>query len=327
MDQNAGSGGVRGAGSRLRMNRRTLCKTLGAAALAPSLLKAVAAKPFKLRYVLASALYGEMDLEEILPEIEEAGCESIDIWCRRHGNQREQAAEMGDAAFRKLLKKHKAKLSLSTRYPLGPLGLQGEMAWLQQFGGEIVVCGSGKQGPVDPSGAEARDQVKAFLEKMKPHVAKAEELGITIALENHSNQMLYHPDSLRYFAEYNRSPNLGIAFAPHHLHEFEDEIPQLIRDLGDEQIPFMYFQEHSAGIFEKMPKDIEMQQLPGFGGGLDYGPIVSSLRAIEYSGLVEIFMHPVPRGIPILPTAKEITSAVNRSRSYVERCIDELPRV
>jgi sugar phosphate isomerase/epimerase len=85
----------------------------------------------------------------------------------------------------------------------------------------------------------------------------------------------------------------------------------------------MYFQEHSAGIFEKQPKEIEMQQLPGYGGGLDYRLIVSALRDINYSGLVEIFMHPIPRGIPILPTIPEITAAINKSRDYIEECLAE----
>ncbi|MGK0237079.1 MAG: sugar phosphate isomerase/epimerase [Candidatus Pelagisphaera sp.] len=303
------------------MNRREVCCVLGGALLAPSILRAAKKKSLKLNYTLSSALYGEMALHEILPEIARAGCQSIDIWRRRHGNQREQISEMGDAACQALLKKHKAKISVSTCYPLGPLGLQEEMRWLRQYGGKVIVTGSGRYPDKDPVGAAAKAQVKTMLEKLKPHVAKAEENGITIALENHSNQLLYHPDALRYFAEFNKSPNLGVAFAPHHLHAFESEIPSLIRDLGNGNIPFMYFQEHSPGIFEKVPKEIEMQQLPGYGGGLDYRHIVAALRGIEYTGLVEIFMHPVPRGIPILPTIKEVTAAINKSRSYIEECL------
>ncbi|MEM9479923.1 MAG: TIM barrel protein [Verrucomicrobiota bacterium] len=277
--------------------------------------------PFRLRYVLSSAMYGEMPLDVILPEIKKTGSESLDIWCKKHANQREQVDEMGDKAFAGLLKKHDAKLSVSTRYPFGPFGLQDEMRWLQKFDGKIVVTGSGRHGPMEPKGTEARKQVQTFLEKMKPHLAVAEECGVTIAIENHDRQMLYHPDSLRYFAELNTSPNLGIAFALHHLHQWVDQIPELLRDVGDEHIPFVYFQENSPGIREKAPKEIEMQQMPGFGGGLDYKPITAALRDINYSGLVEIFMHPVPRGIPILPTVPEITGAINKSRAYVEKCL------
>ena len=300
------------------MNRRTFLQTLAAAAAAPLL---AAPEPFRLRYILSSAMYGEMPLADILPEVAKAGCEAIDIWCRKHGNQREQIEEMGDEVFAALLKKHSVKLGVSTRYPLGPLKLQDEMAWVKKLGGKMVLCGS--TGPKDPEGDAAKEAVKKFLEEMKPHVAKAEELGITIAIENHVGQAIYHPDSLRYFAEFNRSANLGIAFAPHHLYRWAGDIPKLLRDLGAKQIPFMYFQEHSEGMMKKTSKEIEMQQLPGFGGSLDYRLVVKALRDIGYTGFVEIFMHPTPRGIPILPTAAEITAAINKSRAYVEKCLME----
>ena len=302
------------------MNRRDFLKAAPAAALLSSLASgALGAEPFRLRYVLSSAMYGEMPLEVILPEVAKTGAEAIDIWCRVHGNQREQISEMGDDAFAALLAKHQAKVGVSTRYPLGPFKLQEEMVWVKKFGGKIVLCGS--TGPKDPEGAEAKAAVQKFLEEMKPHVAKAEELGVIIAIENHSKQAIYHPDSLRYFAEFNRSPHLGIALAPHHLHLWSDQIPALIRDLGASQIPFMYFQEHSEGMSTKVTKEVEMQQLPGFGGALDYKPIVKALRDIRYAGYAEIFMHPVPRGIPILPTAPEITAAINKAREYVETCL------
>ena len=305
------------------ITRRQFLGTLPSVAVLPTLVQsAPAADAFKLRYVLSSAMYGEMPLEVILPEVSKTGAEAIDIWCRVHGNQREQIAEMGDEAFGGLLAKHRVQLGVSTRYPLGPFKLQEEMAWVKKMGGKVVLCGS--TGPKEPEGAEAKTAILQFLEEMKPHVAKAEELGVTIAIENHNKQALYHPDSLRYFAEFNRSKNLGIAFAPHHLHRWADQIPSLLRELGSQQIPFMYFQEHSEGIFAKAAKDIEMQQMPGFGGGLDYRLIVRALRDIRYSGFVEIFMHPTPRGIPILPTAQEITAAINKSRDYVESCLSKI---
>ena len=297
--------------------RRQFLQTVAAAAAAPAL---AAPEPFELRYILSSAMYGEMPLDVIMPEAAKAGCEAVDIWCKVHGNQREQIAEMGDDAFAALLKKHGTKLGVSTRYPLGPLKLQDEMAWVKKLGGKIVLSGS--TGPKDPEGDAAKDAVKKFIEEMKPHVAKAEEIGVIIAIENHIGQAVYHPDSLRYFAEFNRSANLGIAFAPHHLHRWADQIPKLLRDIGARNLPFVYFQEHSEGMMKKTSKEIEMQQLPGL-GALDYRPVVRALRDIGHTGYVEIFMHPTPRGIPILPTAAEITAAINKSRAHVEKCLAE----
>ena len=64
-----------------------------------------------------------------------------------------------------------------------------------------------------------------------------------------------------------------------------------------------------------------MMQLPGFGGGLDYKPIVAALKKMNFTGPVEILMHPTPRGIPILPTIPEVTAAINTSRTYLEKCL------
>jgi sugar phosphate isomerase/epimerase len=61
-------------------------------------------------------------------------------------------------------------------------------------------------------------------------------------------------------------------------------------------------------------------QLPGR-GEMDFVPIVAALKKINYSGWAEVFMHPVPRGIPIMPTAAEVTSQINSVRKYLELCL------
>jgi sugar phosphate isomerase/epimerase len=296
---------------------------VAAAALTSSAQLAADAQPtpeqaYRFRYVLASALYGTFPLADILPEVAKTGADAIDIWCLPHGDQREQIDKMGVDAFAELLQKHNVKLGVFTRYPLGPFKLGDELKLARKLGGKMVLCGSG--GPKDLAGAEAAREIRVFLEKMKPHIAAAEELGVTIAIENHGSSLLSHPDSLRAFADQNRSAAIGVAFAPHHLHAWADQIPQLIEDLG-RQIVFFYAQEHGRGSKVKLPKEQELMQLPGFGGGLDYKPVAAALRKIRFAGPVEIFMHPVPRGVPILPTIPEITAAVNKSRAYLDACL------
>ena len=141
-----------------------------------------------------------------------------------------------------------------------------------------------------------------------------------MALENHGNSMLSHPDAIRSFIELNPSKRVGIAFAPHHLHDHLAEIPKLIREIGNEQMPLIYFQEYHLSSKEAMPKAEELKQLPGF-GSLDYVPIMAALREIKFCGLGEIFMHPTPRGVPVLPSAAEITAAINQSRAYLTECL------
>jgi len=301
--------------------RRHFIQSLAAGALTGA-LPASAAKPqLKLKYILASALYGDMGLESILPEVKAAGCGGLDVWCKPHGTQREQVAVMGEEAFDGLLRKHGVKPVCFTQYPLGPFELQKEMPVLKKLGGSLFVTGA--KGPKSVSGAEARAGVSAFLEQMKPHADAAAEHGITIAIENHSASLLHTPDSIRCWAELNKHPALGVAFAPHHLFDFIDEMPALIRDLGAANLPFVYFQEHGIGSKQKVEKSIELQQMPGF-GTLDYRPILRALREIEFRGWTEIFMHPTPRGIPILPTAAEVTAAVNKSRTHIEALLAEV---
>lgn len=270
--------------------------------------------PFKLNYNLASCMFGELPLDDVLAQVKAIGAETIDLWPRRHANHREQVEEMGHDAYRALLDKHGVRTGMITRYDLGPFKLQNEMKVANSFGAAVMVAGSGKG-----KGDTLQDQVQNFVEALKPHVAVAEENGVTLAIENHANSLINTPDSIRYFAEYAKSPNLGIALAPYHLPQDPKLVGDLIREIGP-KLSHFYAWEHGLGSTEKMPKILEMKQLPGY-GTLDFKPIIEALRDIKYTGWTCIFMHPVPRGIPILPTAPEVSAAINRSREYLDSLI------
>jgi sugar phosphate isomerase/epimerase len=277
-------------------------------------------KPFALRYILASSMYGKMKLHEILPEVRKTGARHVDLWPRHHADQREQMEAIGHDRFAELLARHDVSLGMTTRYDLGPLGLQDELRVLHRFGARLVVAGS--VGPKDLSGPECKQAVRQFVEKMKPHVAVAEELGVTIGIENHANALIATPDSLRYLAELAVSPNLGVALAPYHLPQDESVLARLIEDLGPGLVHF-YAWQFGRGCMEKFPKAQELEQMPGR-GKLDFRPLLVALRRIDYRGWTEIFMHPVPRGIPILPGADRVTTEINRARGYLQRCLAEV---
>ena len=74
------------------------------------------------------------------------------------------------------------------------------------------------------------------------------------------------------------------------------------------------------GCSKKLPKEQELLQLPGR-GPVDFTPVLKALQDINYQGFTEIFMHPVPRGIPILKTAEAVTEEINRARKYLEECL------
>jgi sugar phosphate isomerase/epimerase len=265
-------------------------------------------------------MYGTLKLRDILPEVRKTGAEWIDLWPLKHGDQREQIDQLGHDHFAEMLRRHGVKLGVITRFDLGPFALQDEMTVLRKLGGTMLVTGSrhGKQ----PEGEELKQAVRRFADDMKPHAAAAESQGVTIAIENHGNALLCSPDSLRWFAEMASSPNLGVALAPYHLPQDPQLLARLIEDLGP-KLALFYAWQHGHGCMTKLPKDEELLQMPGR-GPLDFTPLLAALKKIGFQGLTEIFMHPVPRGIPILDTIEQVTAEINRARSYLDGCIEKV---
>ena len=128
------------------------------------------------------------------------------------------------------------------------------------------------------------------------------------------------PDSIRWFADAVEQQQVGIALAPYHLPQDPAELARLITDLGPKLVHF-YAWEHGMGCMTRLPKDQELMQLPGR-GPLDFGPLVQALKTSGYSGWTEVFMHPVPRGIPILPETKDVTAAINAARAVLEQAAE-----
>jgi len=270
--------------------------------------------PFRLRYIVGSSLYGTLPLSEILPQVSRNHSDTLDIWPRVHGDQREQVEAMGHDAFAELLQTHRVKLGASTRFDLGPFELKSEMAFAQEFGASLLVCGS--KGPKGLAGDELRGAVAKFAEALKPHIEAAAGHDVTIGIENHGNALIESPDSMKWLVEFTDSRHLGIALAPYHLPDDASMIAKLIEDLG-QHLCLFYAWQHGMGCHEKLPKEQELLQLPGK-GDLDFLPLVDALRKINFRGWTEIFMHPVPRGIPILDTASDVTAELERSRLYLE---------
>jgi len=296
--------------------RRLFLGTAAASLTLPGILSAAPVR-FKPRYIIGSSMYGYKPLAEILPECAKAGASAIDIWPKSHGNQREQLEEMGEDKFKKLLAKNSTSLGCITQYHLGPFGLHEEMRVAQRLGCATIVCGA--RGPHSLKGQELKSAVKIFMEQMKPHLAIAEETGVTIAIENHARSLIETPDSMKWLKELRPSPNLSVALAPYHLPQDTKLIARLIIDL-EGCIEMFYAWQHGNGCHMKQPKKTELLQMPGR-GTLNFRPLFAALKKIKYDRWTEIFMHPFPRGIPILDTVPEVTEEINRARTYIDHCL------
>jgi sugar phosphate isomerase/epimerase len=295
----------------MTVSRRHFLQTLAADTAGLGIARG--APPFRLRYMLASSMYGNLPLATILPEVKKTGATSIDLWPKVHGTQREELETIGHERFAEMLRAHGVSLGGFTRYDLGPFGLEQEIRVARKFGATRIVTGG--RGNAKATGEALKAEVRGYVEKLKPFAAQAAEGGITLAVENHGNNVINSPDSLRWLAE--MAPDgVGIAFAPYHLPQDTALLAGLIRDLGP-KLALFYAWEHGLGCSKPMPKDEELQQMPGR-GKLDFQPLVAALAAIGFGGPTEIFMHPTPRGFPILETAEKVTAEINRARAYLD---------
>jgi sugar phosphate isomerase/epimerase len=306
------------------LDRRTFLAT-ASTALASAMVgwsqrsSATTPDSFKLKYLLASCMYGYAALDVILPEVKHTGATAIDIWPMKHGNQREQLDKMGEDSFVALLAEHDVRLGCLTRYHTEMEALHDEMRLCKRLKCPLLVTAA--QGLPKIADKSVKGQLRHFFETMKPHLAVAEENGVTIALENHGGNPISSAESLKWFAELRPTKHLALAYSPYHLQMTGQQHAELLREVGD-AVALFYAWQHGLGSKTKLPREQELLQMPGR-GDLDFVPIVDALRSINYQGWTEIFMHPFPRGKPIVPTTAGVTAEITRARSYLDRCLQE----
>lgn len=272
---------------------------------------------FRLNYIVASCMYGTAPLEEILPEVSKCGASHIEIWAEPHGNQREQIDELGIDRVRELLSNNEVQLGAFTCFKYGIFNMLDEMDLVKQLGGDLVICNS--RGPRDLEGDALREAVTAFADELRPHIEYAESVGITVGVENHSGGLISSRDSILMLLDLIPSRFLGLAMAPSHLPQDEEFISCMIRELGPRLVSLQAW-EFGDGFIGDIPRESQMLQLP-HRGPLDWTLMMRALKDIAFSGRIEVFMHPTPRGIPIHDTTAEVTSEINAGRAYLEECL------
>lgn len=303
------------------MLRRDFLRTAASAAviggLAPSIASAAAPAAFRLKYVLSTNQYGALPIADIVPQVPPAGCEGLDVWAGRWGNQREQIDALGHDRFATLLQQHGVRVCCYTCMDPGFIRCEPHMRAMVKFGGSMIVAGfpnvpNGK----DLRGAALRTAIRGSLEKLKPIAGVAGELGVRLAIENHLNGLLETPDGCRVLAEEIKDRHVGISFAPFHLPQDAALLGQLVADLG-ERIFYFYAWQHGDGSGDLAPSK-QRRQLPGI-GPLDFKPMLAALKRNRFAGWTSIFMHPTPRGSPLHSTVKDVTAELNKARAYLDR--------
>lgn len=300
----------------MSMHRRQFLATAAAATLATGASTALArtirpTAPWQMKLSTSSLHYRSLSLQEACERIGKLGFAGIDVWSHFEWagplceHLEEGVQKMGVEGFAKLLGQHQLALFSASCYSVS---LPPFLPALGEMGGCVVVRGSGSVTVPgrDPTLAELKQQMRAFLDSLAPELEAAQKHNCVLAIENHSGDSLLNKlDSLKVFVEMNRHPNLGIALAPYHVQFNQQSVEEAIRVAGD-QLKFFYAWQHGEGT----------QQLPGI-GPTDVRPWLRALAEVNYQGYVNPFMHHEPE-----PDAMD--QALAKSRDYLRASYAEL---
>ncbi len=275
------------------------------------------AAPFRLRQVLSTNQYGTLPIQDIVPEAQRAGYVGLDVWAGRWGNQREQIDYLGHEKFAALLRQHDVTVSCYTCMDPGFARCEPHLRAMLKFGGNQIVAGfPGVPGGKDLRGDALRQGIRGSLEKLKPIIGVAGELGVQLAIENHLNGLLETPDGVRVLAEEIRDAHVGIAFAPFHLPQDATLLGKLVDDVAP-KIFYYYAWQFGDGSGDLAPSK-QKRQLPGV-GPLDFKPMLAALKRHRFSGYTSVFMHPTPRGAPLASTVKDVTAELGKARAFLDK--------
>jgi len=298
------------------MHRRDFVKVAAfacAAAASGRLFGAPAPSALR-RYAIASSIFGNLPLREILAEMKRQGWDTIDLWPRVHGTQREEADALGYERLSALLAEYGVRVGLTTRFDLPLPKLRDEIAFVRRLGGNLIVTGA--KSPPGLAQGDKRGAIKGLVEEMKPLANTAGESGVAIAIENHAGSFLLESrDDILWFADAAEGLPFGVALAPSHLDQDPAMLAGLIRDLGPKLLLF-YAWQFGKGFMKPMSSDDELLQLPGR-GPLDFSPLVAALSSSGFKGWTEVFMHHTPRGQPALPSAGQIGGVLKQAEGFL----------
>lgn len=161
---------------------------------------------------------------------------------------------------------------------------------------------------------------ETLVRSLEPVVARAEALGVRLAIENHIDRPIDTIAAMERLVRDLPSPVVGFTIAPPHLAANGESAADAIRRLGPRVFGFYLW---DLGKHYERAHAIEFgpgeEQVPGQ-GQLDFAPMIAALREVGYAGSLNIALHgmegwPLERIVPQLAAAKRFGEALSFSAS------------
>jgi sugar phosphate isomerase/epimerase len=249
------------------------------------------------RYMTSTVLYAHEDLDGACRAIATVGLEAVDVW--HVPNWCEHLAD-GTERVRDTLARHGLRLEAISAYGRDLAEVPALLEVLAALGGHALVLGS--------AGPEV--SVAAFAERVAPLAARARDLGVRLAIENHGHATIDSLASMEELAARLPDPALGFALAPIHLWVRGEDTAEAVRRLAG-RIALMYLWDWGPSAVANW-KDPSEQFLGT--GRIDYRPIVQALRDTGYARPLCLFAHGA-EDWPPERTTEALRQALARARA------------
>ena len=227
----------------------------------------------KPRLTCSSVNYQSLPLDEACRRIADLGFEAIDIWDWPNCKHLESAANDYRAeGLAELLDKHKLELCGFSVYSTS----------FSKYAPLLGACGGGNaiRGTRGRTSENLTEDMKKFLEEIKPDLELCEKYNAYYLVENHSgNSLLNDLDSFKALLDLDLHPRLGIALAPYHILHNKESVTEALR-LCRDRMRFIYLWTNES----------DEKQLPGL-GTTDVSGWFKTLEEIEYAHYWTPFMH------------------------------------
>ncbi len=115
-----------------------------------------------------------------------------------------------------------------------------------------------------------------FIKNLKPVVAYAEKMGVTVAIEPVCRHIVYDPKTARRVLDAINSPNLGIIFDPVNLLDFHNYKQQ--KEICEEAIDLLGDDIMMIHIKDFLPAIGHIESVPAGFGVMDYTDIIKFIK-------------------------------------------------
>lgn len=260
------------------------------------------------RPVVASTLmYGHYSRKELLREIASAGLQHVDLWMHPEMANHFDPKKEEVSAIKAELQKLGLEVKMISYYGAAPVSQKLRIA--HELGAKVVVT-------VGVNVSKSPD----IAEKLKPHLDLAQELGITIAFENHRDLMETIEDTQK-FLDTLSHPAASICLAPPHLESCGQHPEDALAALKN-RISVVYLWDWNVygKHFGFSNRDAQIgfsngdAQTPGT-GNLDFRSIMTAAIRYAPQALWSFAWH----GTEDWPIER-ITNGLIRASRHIDRC-------